>query len=206
MLADYEDIIEAASEGIRERHREQHNEFSRTCEGWHANDCHCVEQPLWWDENGVPRYKPHHPKLCPDIYATEIALLRISCQSCDTEFEVQMSWSEHADLMSLVNAMRMIKSATGVSLHVGPRTISTATALSERVKDGSIHYGDPPRHGHGQGKINIGGTCSGDTMNCWDLKVMEFWRRGDKKIHDWNRVAELEIDLPDMQDEERRGA
>ena len=203
MLADYEDIIEQASEGIREFHREQHNEISRECESWYEGDCHCVHQPLWWDENGVPRYKAHHPSLCPNIYATEVVLLRISCQSCDVEFEVQMSWSQSSEIMALARATEVIRRATGIRVHVGDGMIKSRS-LAELVKDGSIHYGDPPRHEHGDGRIHIGGGCAGDVMNCWDLKVMEFWRR--EKVHDWKRVAELEIELPDMTAEERKGA
>jgi hypothetical protein len=158
------------------------------------------ESPRWHDENGVPRFADHHPSHCPDIYATEVVLLRISCQSCDVEFEVQMSWSQSSALMSQAKAMATLKQLTGVRLHVGADSASLSS-LTMRVKDGAIHYGDPPRHEHGQGRIDIGGTCAGDTMNCWDLKVMEFWTR--EKTHSWRRVPELEIDLPDMTDSER---
>jgi hypothetical protein len=41
------------------------------------------------------------------------------------------------------------------------------------------HYGDPPIHG-----------CMGDTMNCDDLAVLEFWHR--EGIGEWERMKELE--------------
>ena len=40
------------------------------------------------------------------------------------------------------------------------------------------HYGDPPIHG-----------CAGDTMNCDDLKVVEFWVKED---FEWKRKKEFE--------------
>lgn len=41
------------------------------------------------------------------------------------------------------------------------------------------HYGDPPIHG-----------CVGDTMNCEDLAVLEFWTR--EVVEPWVRRLELE--------------
>lgn len=54
-----------------------------------------------------------------------------------------------------------------------------------------LHFGDPPRH-----------DCpgAGNSMNCWDLRVLQYWRRENFK---WIRVPEMEIDLPDLHDEER---
>ena len=47
-----------------------------------------------------------------------------------------------------------------------------------------LHYGDPPRH-----------DCTGDTMNCDDIRILEFWRRG--ALAEWVRVPDLEIALAD---------
>lgn len=44
-----------------------------------------------------------------------------------------------------------------------------------------LHYGDPPIHG-----------CVGDTMNCDDIKVIEFWQ---KENFGWKRKKNLEIKL-----------
>lgn len=130
--------------------------------------------PRWWDENGVPRYWDHHPKLCPSIYATEVALVEIACQACERRFDVQMYTSS----MSRVRASLMNK---------------PFLSLAERVLDSSIHYGDPPRHDHDA----FGGECiSGNTMNCYDLRVKEFWLRDTGG--EWKRVAEFERDLNDL--------
>lgn len=66
--------------------------------------------------------------------------------------------------------------------------------LPSREDVESFHYGDPPRHG-----------CVGDTMNCDDIRVVEFWRKDCKcagKFHEndcgrfeWRRDPELEIRL-----------
>jgi hypothetical protein len=121
--------------------------------------------PLWWDQNGVPRFRPHHPDLASDIYAAEVALLRIACQRCLLEQLVQMTWSP-------TDVIR-----------------EESVSLADSVRDGTIHYGDPPRHD------DRGEFChAGCTMNVWDLKVEEFWTR---EGFDWVRVPELEVTLPD---------
>lgn len=43
------------------------------------------------------------------------------------------------------------------------------------------HYGDPPWHG-----------CTGDTMNCTDVEVMEVWKRDLGDTNSWVRYKELE--------------
>lgn len=58
--------------------------------------------------------------------------------------------------------------------------------LADAIKDGSLHYGDPP---------NTRCCESGPSMNCMDLKVLEYWRR-DKRL-DWVRDSALEVDLAD---------
>lgn len=71
-----------------------------------------------------------------------------------------------------------------------------------------LHYGDPP---------NVGCCPTGPTMNCDDLRVVEFWRKGGDEYtaphptlpnvrvclpgyFDWRRVPECEVLLPDHPD------
>jgi hypothetical protein len=61
------------------------------------------------------------------------------------------------------------------------------------IKNKGLHYGDPP---------NINCCPSGPTMNCLDIRVLECWRRGTKTF-EWERQAELEVELEDA-DAERR--
>lgn len=37
--------------------------------------------PIWWDENGVPRYAPFHPSML-GVYDQFAILAEIACQSC----------------------------------------------------------------------------------------------------------------------------
>lgn len=117
-----------------------------------------AEPPIWFDQNGVPRYDPHSPKLCPNIYVNEVVLLEIECQDCRTRFLVQM----YSGKWTFRN---------GELTH---RTFKPVERLL------NIHYGDPPWHD----------GCAGDTMNCHDLRVVEFWERVSG---DWTRCPELEI-------------
>ena len=76
--------------------------------------------PYWYDENGVPRFAPFHPKMLPSIYAREAVLYRIHCQGCGKPFDV----AEGEDGWT-----------------------SAATPLSRRIEEQTLHYGDPPNAG-----------------------------------------------------------
>jgi hypothetical protein len=140
--------------------------------------------PLWWDQRGVPRFRDHHPDLASDIYASEVVLLRIACQRCLHEQLVQMTWG-HNDVMTCLIRDEWAALRRGENIDDS----RTAHTLAAAVRDGSIHYGDPPHH------EDRGEFChAGCTMNVWDLKVEEFWVRKDWS---WTRVPELEVLLPD---------
>jgi hypothetical protein len=184
--------------------------------------------PTWWDENGVPRYAPHHPWLCADIYADEVALLRISCQACDHEFLVQMSrgsseqFRHHLLTHPSPEVSKLLEEAlagweslwrsdnndeppariAAIRAEVAAMRATPYRSLADLVRSGSIHYGDPP---------DVDCCPAGATMNCNDLAVVEFWKRGWdqsrsaegvplKEIMDemngWRRVPELEIAIP----------
>jgi hypothetical protein len=49
-------------------------------------------EPLWHDDQGVPRYIEFHPSLC-GVYDTHVALLNIACQSCGKRFLVAASYN-----------------------------------------------------------------------------------------------------------------
>lgn len=117
-----------------------------------------AEEPRWWDEHAVPRYCDFSPSEAANIYADECCLVLIECQGCDEEFHVAFSqtWYE---------------------------TMETTRALASYVKDGDLHYGDPP---------NADCCAAGPTMNSVPVKVVEFWRR---EQFEWERVPELEVDI-----------
>jgi len=122
------------------------------------------ENPKWWDAHGVPRYCDFHPDESSNVYADEVALLRIACQSCLKEFDVELNWSEHS------------YNWTGQKF----------SPLSHEPK--LLHYGDPP---------NSGCCPAGHTMNCIDLRILEFWKRSKLS---WERKSELEIELERLED------
>ena len=177
MLEAYSDITSTITRLLRDYHNAIGN-----CPTSSDRSCSCVVEPKWHDENGVPRYDDHHPMLCPDVYAHEIALLRIACQSCAREFLVQMSYGA----MDIAHAA-MARRAAGVD------NADQIITLSDMARDGSIHYGDPPRHDVGPD----GNQClAGDTMNVDDLAVVEFWINNADTDHEWVRVPELEREIP----------
>lgn len=118
--------------------------------------------PLWFDEQGVPRFCEFSPKRLSNIYADSCCLLRIECQGCGHQFAVAMSDSR-TQLMLLQ--------------HRSGRPIRR---LAELVRNGSIHYGDPP---------NVSCCPSGPTMNSIPRQVVQFWVR---ESFDWKPVDDLE--------------
>lgn len=131
----------------------------------HHYDCirsRIPEPPKWFDEEGAPRYDDFSPRDAANIYAREAVLLHVECQNCGHPFKVCMTTDAVAEALG-------------------------RPVLSERVKDGSIHYGDPP---------NIGCCPSGPTMNSVPRRVLEFWRYAwnyPESEDGWGRVPALEI-------------
>jgi hypothetical protein len=133
----------------------------------HFNDItsRIVEVPTWYDQNGTPRYGKFTPDDVPNIYATEALLMNIKCQDCGTPFMVALSFCMMDKLYN-------------------PRAYSYEEDIKTFMKDRDhrwfpAHYGDPPSHG-----------CVGDTMNCIDVAIVEFWKK-DKFV--WVRKPEYEI-------------
>jgi hypothetical protein len=144
------------------------------------------ENPKWWDEHAVPRYSDFAPNECADIYADEVALIEISCQSCGRRFLVAMSenqWMYGYRMLSKISAAHDFASE---ELREAAGKISE-TPLADEIREGAIHFGDPP---------NVGCCLAGATMNCEDLRVVEYWRR---EATEWVRYPELEIYLPDSE-------
>ena len=224
MHQDYPDILSTMTAMLRESHREtkEHGEGpSPSCTDDIdpvTGSCRCVAAPLWWDANGVPRFAAHHPKLCPDIYADQVALVRISCQGCGHEFLVQLHHSRmeralealrstaFCPITSLEEAVKLARGAShpppeewtkrldAIEADLVARRAVVPQTLADDVRDNSIHYGDPP---------NVGCCPAGPTMNCWNLSVVEFWHQRPVSTFGWFRDHELEIDLNDLTAPER---
>jgi len=59
-----------------------------------------AEPPTWYDQNGTPRYCKFSPDKCPNIYSRTVVLMRIACQNCGKEFDVEMHagmWDHRRD-------------------------------------------------------------------------------------------------------------
>jgi len=129
-------------------------------------------EPLWYDENGTPRYEPFQPRLCSDIYAKEAALLLIECQACGETFEVAVVRSPFSALIIL--------------------GVLDSRTLAEDIESGSVHYGDPPAHD---------GCPAGPTMNCIDKAVLQYWRKREAAPWEWERIRGLEGEIEEEEEQ-----
>jgi hypothetical protein len=107
-------------------------------------------KPLWYDENGTPRYDKFTPGMMSNIYASEGVLYKIICVSCRRRFLVAESW------------------------HV----LSGVPSLRKEVEGGSLYYGDPPYH-EDDGHRCSGATMSSEALcvvEFWECSGWD-WRR-----------------------------
>lgn len=125
-------------------------------------------EPKWWDEHAVPRYCDFTPDESADIYANEVVLLHIECQSCRTPFRVCMSAS--------APRINWYETKEG-----GPTVVYPD--LADSIDE--LHYGDPP---------NAGCCPAGPTMNSVLVRVIEFWERS-RDPWGWKRRDDLERDI-----------
>lgn len=110
-----------------------------------------AEEPTWFDEHGVPRWEAFSPRAVANIYAKEVVLLHIECQSCRRAFRVAMSSSDYDTL------------------------VQGSPALQALVERKAIAYGDPPNIGC----CPAGPTMSSDTrrvLQFWKYQRFE-WSR-----------------------------
>lgn len=130
------------------------------------------KEPDWWDDNGTPRFMPFHPGLDPDIYCDEVMLYEISCQDCGQKFLVSRSQSTGTKMNYYLRN----------KIEPDDMSVVIKNWIKSDEKSPPIHYGDPPVH-----------DCIGDTMNCEDLRIVEFWVKNASTRYNWARLKELEI-------------
>lgn len=111
------------------------------------------EPPSFFQKDGVPRWAAFEPGRSTDVYAVEAMTLEISCQACDARFHVLMERRSHGETKT----------------------------LADRIRDGTIHYGDPP---------SVGCCLSGSSMNSEPVRVLGYWSR---ETFEWTRDRSLEI-------------
>lgn len=120
--------------------------------------------PLWWDDNGVPRYEAFDPELL-GVYDRLGLLLLIECQACEARFNVAIALD-------------------GMAIHCSNLMGEDGTLNRKAAAEVGVyafHYGDPPRHG----------GCVGETMQSTMKKVLQAWTK--ESMVTWARVPELEL-------------
>jgi hypothetical protein len=75
----------------------------------------------------------------------------------------------------------------------GAKRDEDGVSLADMICSGEIDYCDPP---------NYGNCSSGAATGCFNLAVLQYWRRDTPR--DWERNPSLEIVLPEMKDYENR--
>ncbi len=131
--------------------------------------------PLWFDDNGVPRYEPFHPSMC-GIYDEYVALLDLRCQRCSSSILVAVERRKY---------------------QYWPEIKETQLPHEKTGDLGGFHYGDPPRHNmdgsyHNKGD-GWGSHCSGVTMTSFPARIIEFWFKNAD--HNWERDPAKEFEF-----------
>jgi hypothetical protein len=130
-------------------------------------------EPEWYDDQGVPRYKPFHPKAC-GVYDRVVAFLSIRCQSCQRPFSVAVC----RDMMNFRDIYNPDATYT----------------LPTHDDHGSFHYGDPPRHDC------VGDTMNcdhGRVLELWEqADPFKGWKRIDDQMGQERRVWPAEKEQP----------
>ncbi len=106
--------------------------------------------PRWYDDSGVPRYDPFHPRML-GVYDQVAVLLRIGCQSCGRGFDVGLGY-RHIEVV----------------MHGDVVERSTEEIVA------AASFGDPPRHDYGEM-----GRCAGETMSSIEVAITEVWEKVD---------------------------
>lgn len=118
-------------------------------------------KPLWFDEQGVPRFCEFHPTRVVHRDAEEVALVEVQCQACGAAFPVALSWRSHDYDREMLDLPPM------------PRLTAGNKAMPH-----SYAYGDPP---------NTGCCRSGATMSSEFLRLLQMWTRPRFGVWDrWN--------------------
>lgn len=138
-------------------------------------------KPDWYDLAGYPRYGKFKPDNHSNIYADIVILFRIGCQACAKEFNVAEAFTIYQLYENKNFKAYMQLNKVGENEPLTKHLVPFIKSLSPEDLMWLIHYGDPPNHG-----------CVGDTMNCEDNQILEFWYRESSK---WKRINELEITL-----------
>lgn len=133
----------------------------------------CGMDPDWFDEHGVPRFRPFHPTMLGvyDCFAV-LATIRCADRHCQKPMLVGVGWPK----------INMLAVLTGRQDRAFNNLESLATGFD---------FGDPPRHDC---------TGAGETMRSDVVEILQAWERPDTL---WQRRADLEGPVPDTDEQEQ---
>jgi len=123
-------------------------------------------EPLWHDQNGVPRYAPFEPDLL-GIYDTWACLFVVQCQACRRQFDCATGYDLTGDISWILRSSKE-------ELEDGFALRDDANAMMERF----MAWGDAPWH-------DDDNQCAGTTMTTYIVDIKELWHRSDRE---WQRV------------------
>lgn len=123
------------------------------------------KEPLWFDEQAVPRFCPFEPNKLANIYAHEACLLEIKCQACGSPFVVAMSYGSFEQMQGYQR-------------------------LSDQINSNNeLFYGDPPNIGCCSGGMTMTSVAI-RVLEFWfeDKTTGYHWRRKpelERELKEW---------------------
>lgn len=124
-------------------------------------------EPLWHDQDGVPRYAEFNPQLL-GIYDDWACLFVVECQSCSRQFKCAAGLSVvHYCMKNYLHDKSKWDEMTG------------KRDDAEFVLPHLIGWGDAPWHDDER-------QCAGTTMSTDVVAILEVWHR---KNSEWKRVT-----------------
>lgn len=151
------------------------------------------EEPIWYEESGVPRYDKFKPEML-GIYDDIAVYYQIACQACERKFYVgegislmqrlKSNWMKAG--LAALNSDKNQKTLEEIKIEYDPKIIDKKQAAIEYGMT-TPHFGDPPRH-----NIDDKYRCVGEVENCIDLEILEFWIKDQKENYEWQRFPEFE--------------
>lgn len=129
-------------------------------------------EPLWVDQNGVPRYCEFHPDIASEIYGDWVALMEVECQSCGKVFKCARG---------VCRVMEVIKSRGQVQLE------NTAAQMIPYL----IGWGDAPWHDADGNEAGFDNQCAGTTMSTDILSFRVWYKDRDGKNNEFEGWAEV---------------
>jgi hypothetical protein len=127
-------------------------------------------EPLWWNENGVPRYCEFNID-CITPYSIECALVKIRCQSCHKEYVVSIIRLPWYDL----------------------------DTIQDKILNKNLHYGDPPNTECCLSGCTMNSDTL-EVLQYWYLNKNLEWMRDNKyeikfDVNDYKLQDEIEQEL-----------